>query len=449
VKVCEYLKHYGRYPRKYLREVYNNLSIVKGTRYANQFINSCALCGLCGEVCPEGLDMASVIRPARQQMVAEKRMPPSAHDFALRDMAFSQSDKFSLARHQPGTATSRYVFFPGCQLSASRPGEVEKIYNYLTGNLNGGVGLMLGCCGAPADWAGRPDLFATSLTEFKEKHNSMDKPTLVLACSSCYQVFKTNLPEVEIVSLWEVLDEYGLPPETVKGDGRTVAIHDPCTARHERGVQDSARNIVQQLGYQIEELKFNREKTVCCSYGGHMWVVNPEVGRKVVDRRIGESPRDYVSYCAMCRDFFAGRGKASFHLLDLIYGGPTPEAAGPGPNYSERHENRARLKEKLLKELWEETMDGQQPFESIKLVISSEVQERLDTRFILIEDIQRVIEYAERSGARLLNRKTGRYLAYHKPTSVTYWVEYAPQAEEFVIYNAYSHRMDIGGSAVL
>ena len=48
VKACEYLKHYGRYPRKYVREVYNNLSIVKGTRFANKLINSCALCGLCG-----------------------------------------------------------------------------------------------------------------------------------------------------------------------------------------------------------------------------------------------------------------------------------------------------------------------------------------------------------------------------------------------------------------
>jgi hypothetical protein len=92
-------------------------------------------------------------------------------------------------------------------------------------------------------------------------------------------------------------------------------------------------------------------------------------------------------------------------------------------------------------------MDGRQPFESIKLIISDEVQARLEARLILIEDLQRVIEYAERTGARLLNRKTGHYLAYHKPTSVTYWVEYAPQAEAFVIYNAYSHRMDVGGSA--
>ena len=68
----------------------------------NQFINSCALCGLCGEVCPTDVDMGAICKDARPQMVEQKRMPPSAHDFALRDMAFSNGDKFSLARNAPG-----------------------------------------------------------------------------------------------------------------------------------------------------------------------------------------------------------------------------------------------------------------------------------------------------------------------------------------------------------
>jgi hypothetical protein len=258
-------------------------------------------------------------------------------------------------------------------------------------------------------------------------------------------VFKTHLPEVEIVSLWELLAQNGLPAEAMPGDGRTLAIHDPCTARHEPAIQDAARQIVTQLGYTLEEFKFSRQKTVCCSYGGHMWLANPGVGHKVVDRRVAESPHDYVTYCAMCRDFFAGRGKSTFHLLDLIYEGPTALAGGVGPTYSQRHENRAHLKAKLLKELWGESMDDIQSYESIKLVIPPDIQLRLETRLILVEDLQKVIEYAERSGARLLNRKTGHYLAYYKPTTVTYWVEYSPQGDTFVIHNAYSHRMEVGG----
>ena len=49
--------------------------------------------------------------------------------------------------------------------------------------------------------------------------------------------------------------------------------------------------------------------TECCSYGGVMWLANPELAEKVVQRRIEASPVDYVTYCAMCRDFFARQGK--------------------------------------------------------------------------------------------------------------------------------------------
>ncbi len=166
VKVCEYLNSFGGYPKKYVRQIYNNLSIVMGHRHANKLINSCSLCGLCREVCPEDLHMGLVCKAARETLVNQGKMPPSAHEFPLRDMAFSNSDKCALARHQPGTTASRYLFFPGCQLSASSPQQVKQVYAIFTQKLSGGVGLMLRCCGAPADWSGRRELFQETLGGF-------------------------------------------------------------------------------------------------------------------------------------------------------------------------------------------------------------------------------------------------------------------------------------------
>jgi glutamate synthase (NADPH) small chain len=86
VKVCEYLQEYGGYPRQHARTVYNNLSIVMGERHANQFINSCATCGLCAAVCPTNFDMGAVCQTARRVMVAAKadaalgpRLCPARH----------------------------------------------------------------------------------------------------------------------------------------------------------------------------------------------------------------------------------------------------------------------------------------------------------------------------------------------------------------------------------
>ncbi len=444
VKACEYLSSYGTYPKKYARKIYNNLSIVMGTRLANQLINSCALCGQCAEICPTNMDMGALCKQARQAMVEAGHMPPSAHDFAVRDMQFSNSAAFAMARNQPGTSTSSYLFFPGCQLSASAPEQVEKIYTYLREKLPS-VGLMLRCCGSMADWAGQKDLFQEALAQISALHAEMGKPKVVLACSSCYQVFKNNLPDVEIVSLWEVFDRYGLPEGAVQAKKNVVAIHDPCSTRHETQIHESVRRLVNQAGYRIQELPLNREKTSCCSYGGDMWLANRELAQKVVERRIAESDADYLTYCAMCRDFFAARGKPTLHLLDLLFEkDPQARAKRLGPGYSQRHENRARLKRKMLKEIWGETMPDQASYESIQLIIPEEIQKVLEERLILVEDLQRVIEYAEKTGQKFLNSETGRLLAHYKPTRVTYWVEYSPKGAAFIIHNAYSHRMELG-----
>ena len=90
-------------------------------------------------------------------------------------------------------------------------------------------------------------------------------------------------------------------------------------------------------------------------------------------------------------------------------------------------------------------MPEQAAFESIRLVLPEDVQKMVDDRLILVEDVQKVLENAVRTGKRMFNGTTGHYLAYYKPTSVTYWVEYTPQPDgSFLVHKAYSHRMEIG-----
>ncbi|MBO1719084.1 heterodisulfide reductase-related iron-sulfur binding cluster, partial [Bacteroides xylanisolvens] len=63
----------------------------------------------------------------------------------------------------------KYVFYPGCQLSASQPEYIEKTYKYLISNIKRGVGIFLGCCGAPADWSGRQDLMKLNVENIRDK----------------------------------------------------------------------------------------------------------------------------------------------------------------------------------------------------------------------------------------------------------------------------------------
>lgn len=444
VKVCEYLNTFRAYPKKYVRQIYNNLSIVMGHRHANKLINSCSLCGLCREVCPEDLHMGLICKSARETMVNQGKMPPSAHDFPLRDMAFSNGDKCAFARHQPGTVQSRFLFFPGCQLIASAPEHVKRVYTLLTEDLSGGVGFMSRCCGAPADWSGRAELFRSIHGEFVDQWRELGSPRLILACSTCYEIFKTHLPDVPITSLWETLDSLGLPKNVKTRQHEAIAVHDACTTRNESAIQESVRNILRRLGFEIQELPLSRDRTECCGYGGLMFFANPDLAKSVIRRRVEESSLDYLAYCAMCRDYLAFSGKRTLHVLDLIFETPWDEAAlRKGPVYSRRHENRVRLKNAMLREWWGETMAEAQGYQTLRLKISDEVKQRMEERLILVEDLQQVIDYSERTGFRLFNRNTGHFVAHYKPASVTYWAEYSISGDEFIIYNAYSHRMEI------
>ena len=442
VKACEYLAHYGSYPKRYVRQIYNNDCIVMGTRTLNRMVNSCALCGLCETVCPEKLNMGEVSREARQSMVGKGRMPPSIHEFALRDMVFSKGEHFSLARHEPGHSASSTLFFPGCQLAASSPDHVALLYDHLRSRIPGGVGLHLGCCGAPADWAARSDLLDGTLEEIAATWKRMGSPRVVTACSSCQRIFRERLPDARVDSVWPLLAEIGLPTSPSPPRTPSLAVHDPCAARSDPDVQDGVRAILAKLGIEIVELGHRRETTTCCGYGGLMSFANPEVAGKVVERRIAESGADYVAYCAMCRDNFASKGKRSLHLLDLLFrGADSDPAARSRPTFSERHENRARLRARLLRELWGEESAGEG--QRMNLIIPPEVMALLEKRMILVEDVAKVITHAEAAGEQLEDAITGHLVACHRPVTVTYWVEYSLQPDGVVVHNAYSHRMEV------
>lgn len=141
VRDCLYLERFKGYPKRYMREIYNNETILIGSHgNTNRLINSCSLCGLCGSVCPNNASMVDICLEGRRRLVRRGKMPPSAHDFALRDMAFNNSDCFALTRHEPDTQTSVFMFFPGCQLGGSSPERVEQAYSYLRERLSGGGG---------------------------------------------------------------------------------------------------------------------------------------------------------------------------------------------------------------------------------------------------------------------------------------------------------------------
>ena len=445
VKKCVYLHHYQGYPKKYAREIYNNISTAFGHRKANTMINSCAECGLCARVCPKGADMGDFIDLARREMVAGKHMPVSAHEFALEDQVYSNSPEVSFLRHQPGTDRSEWLFFPGCQLPASLPEQTAMVYQHLTGSLSGGVGLMLACCGAPGRWSGRPRLTGETAAFLRENWEAAGQPKLILACPSCAMFFENELAEIPFETLWSILAARPLPDNAA-----TVAdpaLHDPCAGREDEPTKTGVRQILAAIGQSFEEPPLSGRLTRCCGYGGLADAANPELGRRFVQVRADDTDKPFVTYCIMCRDRLERVGKPALHLLDLLFPVLTPGEAAVrrGPGISDRQEGRLNFRRAALRGLWGEEAPPENEMDAagIKdLNISPLVAANLEKRRILRSDIAAVLKYAEENGPQFHNQESGRSLAALRPRQVTFWVEYSRRDDgTYDIHDAYCHRM--------
>lgn len=439
VKACVFLQHYKGYPKRYFREIYNNLSIVMGIHFANKMINTCSLCGQCKVICPNNADMKDVCLEARQMMVNKGKMPPSAHDFALRDMMFSTSEKFAMYKNPPKHDKASVVFFPGCQLPGSSPNHVESIYKWLQLNYNEQVGLMLNCCGAPAIWSGRTDLVNEQMQLIRKTWLEQEKPKFILACPSCYAVFRDYLPEIEFELIYTTFRRFKLPEtKKINEADLTVAVHDSCSVRLEKSIHEDVRHLLKEKGISYVELKYSKEKTACCGYGGLMMFADRDLASKAIKNRIEESDKPYLAYCAMCRDNFVNHGKETYHLLDLLI--DSNEKRMKSPDFSDRHDNRAFLKQKLLKEIWKENFEREV---SMPLFIDEDVRLIMQKRNILVEDIQKVLTHVEETGRKMWHKDKKCYIAYYQPVVVTYWVEFLEENEGYRILNTYSHRLSI------
>lgn len=433
VKGCAFLRHYKKYPRTYVREVFNNMSIVMGIHSSNGLINSCSLCGQCKVICPNHLDMGEICRIARNDMVTKGKMPPSAHDFALLDMSFSNGDDYFLSHHQPGYDSSSYVLFPGCQMGASLPEVVKKVYGDLCQRLEGGVGLMLGCCGAIADWAGDHPLLGQELEKIVQAWQELGRPQVITLCPSCQKTF-AEYTEIVPISIVTLLQQLGLPAAVPQGQG-ILAVHDSCGTRFQRELQDSVRSLAGQCGYRIEELPYSRELAHCCGYGGLVSVANKAVAQEMVQQCVTQSDHDYLTYCVNCRDHFMNQGKKTRHLLELVYGLEEHKVA----DISQRRINRIRLKKELLINLWGEEMAEREQL--VACQIDEAVQQKLNERMILLSDIQQVLLHGQESQETIYDQVRKIYICSHRIGNVTFWVEFVMDGDRYIVRNAYSHRM--------
>ncbi|MBQ6808288.1 MAG: NAD(P)-binding protein [Firmicutes bacterium] len=434
---CPMFKYFDKFPLRLAEEVRMTVYPVTldhdGT-VASRLISTCNQCGLCAEVCPLELDMGDLLLTAHQMMAVKESWPWPFHEFFIRDME-EANGCYGLVYRPQEEKDCDYVFYPGCQLGASDPRYVTAPYAYLKERMEN-LGLYLGCCGAPAIWAGDTKRQEQVHAEIRQNWEQLGKPCFILACPSCQQMFSKYLPEIPTASLYEILAEQGLQPP--KQEGGQISVYDPCACRHQPELNARIRELSAAAGYENIPLRYEGQFAQCCSWGGQIALTNPPYSKWLANTRAHENELPYICYCSNCRDIFSRQGKESRHILDVLFdlNGWQRQA----PRLDQRLANRAKLKQEFIPE---EAGREYLKDSGLHLEIPTEMLEKLDQEYLLVEDLLQVILAAEASGKYLIDAESGSRLAHGMAGRMTLWAEYRPQEAGYVLLNAYGHRMHI------
>ena len=297
------------------------------------------------------------------------------------------------------------------------------------------MALILGCCGAICDWAGRYEMYDDTVKFLDEKLAELGNPVVIAGCPTCKKELSSH-ENVEIEGIWEVLEKIGLPEKAGRAE-KPIAIHDACGARGDAETQTSVRRIAESLGCQIADTPYSGDKSPCCGYGGLTQFTNRDVAKKMTDKCLERSELPYLSYCMACRDRFAREGRESMHLLELVYG----TSADHCPDISAKRYNRLRLKNELLKDYWNEEVEAMDLGFTIEY--TPEAEAMMDDRMILKTDVIRVLQNLRQTGEAILDGDTGLCVTRARLGNVTFWVKYREVDGGYKVYSAYSHRMNI------
>ena len=223
-----------------------------------------------------------------------------------------------------------------------------------------------------------------------------------------------------------------------------MSIFDPCASREYPSLQEAVRKLAVASGAELEELFFSRDRARCCGWGGHTETANKALTDRIIHNRISSNKNPYITYCTNCRDTFVGKGKECIHILDLFLG--TDKDQYTPPSLGKRRKNKLTTKNLLLEKVFGEPAEEMKEDEfSMNVIILPEVLEKLRSQLILEDEVIRTIESCEPTGNCFFDQDQNLFIGSLQIGIITYWVEYEKDNGQFLLKNAYSHRMQILG----
>lgn len=180
------------------------------------------------------------------------------------------------------------------------------------------------CCGSPVKSAGYLENFKTLAKKNFKIFKDHGVKKIITNCPACFNIFKRKYPEVlsefdvEVEHVTQTISE-AIKSGKLKlkkiGKSKKVTYHDPCHLGRCCGVYEEPRDIIKNLGYELIEMKFNREIAFCCGGGGGVKANYPELSEEIAKERVKQAMETkadmLVTCCPMCFSCLKDVGKKS------------------------------------------------------------------------------------------------------------------------------------------
>jgi len=178
------------------------------------------------------------------------------------------------------------------------------------------------CCWSPVLRAWMRDAYE----KIKEKNIQIFKEhavgLIITNCPACYNMLKYQYK----------LEDYGIKVEhitqTIKRNEKklkdkellkTITYHDPCHLGRLSWVYEEPRQILNKIGYKVNEFKNNRENSLCCWGWGGLVNNNPELSEKICNQVLSELNNwdIMISPCPMCYFQFKKHAKEKIEVKEF------------------------------------------------------------------------------------------------------------------------------------
>ena len=256
-------------------------------------------------------------------------MPPRKSSAGLWGVRLHQSLSFSPLFMQILAGGGERAFFPGCSMAGHSSGLVRSVYEWLR-TADSRMGLASACCGHPTLCLGGGEPFREYQERLARSLSRAGIGELVVCCPNCAGTLQ-GLAGVEVLSIWSLLDRMKVVFPVKRGGA--YVLHDPCPTRDDPETQRAFRRVMERNGVSWEEYPSHGVRAICCGKRDMLMVLDPGRGRKILERRIAESPnRNVLTYCFSCVQSFASAGCQSVHGLELLFGASDAERGGVWAN---------------------------------------------------------------------------------------------------------------------